>query len=92
MLRNSLAVVAAASLATTPAMAASSASSLSIQPPAHSQGIGNAYGRSDRGVGNPFGAPGAGVGITLFGIIIVLGVLLATGVIFDDDDDRPIST
>lgn len=82
MLSKSLAAIAALSLAATPAAAASSAgtsgaSALSLQPPAYAEG---------RAVGNPFTAPGATVGLALFATVIILGILLGTGTLFDDDD------
>lgn len=69
--------LAALSMAATPAAAAaSSASALAIQPAAETDGA----------TGNPFTAPGAAIGFGLFSLIVVLGILTATGTIFDDDD------
>jgi hypothetical protein len=89
MFNKLITLAAATSLAASPAMAASSASTLSVQPPEHSQG--RAVGNPHRRGGNPLTAPGAGFGIAAFTAIIVLGVLLATGTLFGDDDRRPIS-
>lgn len=75
MFRQSLAFFAAASLAVAPAAAQSSASALSIAPAVERAGPGEAD--SD--------LAGAGLPLIAFIAIVVGGVLLATGVIYDDD-------
>ncbi|MFN3727225.1 MAG: hypothetical protein ACK4SZ_13090 [Allosphingosinicella sp.] len=40
---------------------------------------------------NPFTSPGAEIGVPLFLGVGVFMALLATGVIFDDDEDEPVS-
>jgi len=78
MLRRSLAFTAAMSLAATPVLAQPSAAPLSIERSGAA-----AEGSSDlRGGADWFPA-------LLFATIIVLGVLTATGVLFDDDPDSP---
>lgn len=77
MLRKSLAFLAAASLTVTPALAQSSASSLSL---ASSVRAGPSAAESDLEGQSAFP-------MIAFAAIVIGGVLLATGVIFDDDDD-----
>jgi hypothetical protein len=81
MLRQTLAFVAAASMAAAPVMAQAqpSAAPLSV---ADRAGAETANGNDLRG-GNWFPP-------VLFALIVLGGILLATGVIFDDDDpDSP---
>ena len=40
---------------------------------------------------NPFTSPGAEIGVPLFLGVGVFMALLATGIIFDDDEDEPVS-
>lgn len=81
MLRHSLAFLAAASLSVTPALA-QSASALSIAPAAARAGPAE----SDSDLEG-----GSAIPMIAFAAIIIGGILLATGVIFDDDDDTPSS-
>lgn len=81
MLRNSLAFIAAASLAAAPALAQSSAAALSLAPTAARAGPGAADSNLEGGSAVP---------IIAFAAIVIGGILLATGVIWDDDDpDSP---
>lgn len=77
MIRQSLAFIAAASLAAAPTLAQPSASALSIAPSMARAG--------------PAEADSDLEGASLFPVlvaaaIVVAGILLATGVLFDDDD------
>ena len=78
MLRRSLAFAAAASLAASPVLAQPSAAPLSVERAGAVTGQSNDL----RGGADWFPA-------ILFATIVVLGVLTATGVIFDDDPDSP---
>jgi hypothetical protein len=73
-----LATAAVPTLANAQAMEPSSASALSLQS--------DSGGSSDEG--GIFASPGSGIGIALFITVIVLGVLTATGTLFDDDTPR----
>ena len=78
MLRKSLAFLGAVSMAATPVLAQSSAAPLSVAR----AGATTEEGSDLRG-GNWFPP-------VLFALIVIGGILLATGVIFDDDDpDSP---
>lgn len=78
MIRKSLTFLAAAALAAAPAVAQSSASALSIAPAIERAGPGSDDSELAGGIGFP----------VIFALaIVVAGVLTATGVIFDDDDD-----
>ena len=79
MLRQSLAFVAAASMAASPVLAQSSAAPLSI----------SARAGADTGDGNDLVGRGGWFPPLLFATIVILGALTATGVIFDDDNDLP---
>ena len=73
MLRNSLAFIAAASMAATSVLAQPSAAPLSVARAGADTSQGSAL------EGNWFP-------VALAGLIVLLGILTATGVIFDDDD------
>lgn len=79
MLRQFLAFAAAASLSVTPALA-QSASALSIAPAIERAGPGGADSDLEGGSVIPMIA---------FAAIVIGGILLATGVIWDDNDDEP---
>lgn len=80
MIRQSLAFIAASSLAVTPVLA-QSASALSVAPAVARAGPAEA----DSDLAGASAFP-----VIVFAAIVVAGVLLATGVIFDDDDpDSP---
>lgn len=80
MFARSLALLAAASLSAAPALAQPSAQALSVQPAAARAGGLDDSGASDLG-GGSWIAP------VLFAAIVIGGVLLATGVLFDDDNE-----
>jgi len=82
MLRRSLAFAAAASLAASPVLAQSSAVP-SADPLSVERSGAAAEGSSDLRVGADW------FPALLFATIVVLGVLTATGVLFDDDPDSP---
>ena len=65
-----------------PLVALAAAASLAAAPSA-------AFAQSDNR--NPFTSPGAEIGVPLFLGVGVFMALLATGVIFDDDEDEPVS-
>jgi hypothetical protein len=79
MLRKSIAFGAAIALSASPVVAQSSAQPLSIQPSV--QRAGAPGGASHLEGGNWF--PPA-----LFALIVIGGILMATGVLFDDDNDN----
>ena len=74
MLRQSLAFVAAASIAASPVLAQPSAAPLSVAERAGA----STEDASDLG--------GDWFAIGLAALIVILGILVATGVLFDDDD------
>ena len=78
MFRKSLAFIAAASLTAAPALA-QSAAALSIAPAASSVRAGPSD-ASDSNFEGGFGLPAI-----VFAAIVIGGVLLATGVLFNDD-------
>jgi hypothetical protein len=78
MLRQSLAFVAAASMAASPVLASPSAAPLSL----------SARAGADAENGNDL-MGGTWFPPLLFATIVILGALTATGVIFDDDNDLP---
>lgn len=77
MFRNSIALAAALSLAATPAIAQPSAAPLSLQ---HSVDRAGADGDGGSSLTN-----GGWFPPLMFATIVALGVLTATGVLFDDD-------
>lgn len=83
MFARSAALFAALSLAATPALAQPSAQALSIQPAVARAGADSAGGNALSGEN--------WVPALLFTAIVIGGVLLATGVIGDNDNDQPAS-
>ena len=81
MFRKSFALMAAVSLAVTPTLAQASAQSLSVQPAIERAGA--PAGDSELRRRGGFVAPAVAV------IIVILGILTATGTIFDDDSRTP---
>ena len=65
-----------------PLVALAAAASLAAAPSA-------AFAQSDNR--NPINSPGAEIGIPLFLGVGIFMALLATGVIFDDDENEPVS-
>ena len=84
MFSRTAAMLAALSLTASPVMAQASAQPLSIQPAAAARAGAPASDANDLNGGGWF--PPA-----LFALIVIGGVLLATGVLFDDDRDTPAS-
>ena len=82
MLRNSIAFGVAMALSASPVLAQPSAQSLSIQPTVERTGAPEGSSQLDGQSWLP---------AALFGLIVLGGILLATGVLFDDDDATPFS-
>jgi hypothetical protein len=82
MLRKSIAFGAALALSASPVAAQPSAHSLSVQPSVQRAGAPGGASHLDGASWFP---------AALFGLIVIGGVLLATGVLFDDDDETPFS-
>lgn len=80
MFARSLTLLAAASLGAAPALAQPSVQALSVQPAAARAGGLDGSGASDL-------EGGGWIAPVLFAAIVIGGVLLATGVLFDDDEE-----
>lgn len=82
MLRQSITFAAALALTASPVIAQSSAQPLSVQSTVERAGAPEGSSHLDGASWFP---------AALFGLIVLGGVLLATGVLFDDDDQTPVS-
>ena len=85
MLKKIVVAASAMSLAVSPAVAQSARTAAAAPAVAAPQPA------AEQVDGSELRAPGAPIAGAVFVIIIILGVLLAAGILFDDDDGTPIT-